>query len=386
MFKNSMEMMMERGMNNMKMSRMLYAFNVIGNDETEIQIYDEIAAEKSYDWWTGKEGNEVTAKDFKAQLDAVNTPNILISMNSGGGDVFTANAIIAAINDVIDKGKKVRCVINGVCASAAVGIARTCPNVQIENGAYMMIHNPMAVMWGYYDATQLESTKGFLETIKEGIVDIYESKTNLKRTKIKNLMDAETWMTAKQAVEYGFADEVLHDKQDSEVVNCMKVAVINSIKEIPETIKLVLNKEEMKGAGEEMEIKTLDDLKKAYPEIVNQIEESAKASINVEEALKKERERLQAIDKLAGKVDPEVLNKAKYETFESAEKVALDALTNGHMINQSVLNAMKDESPNVPSASNEGVHGGQPDTKAQDMKTIEDVANKVLQRMGRKEK
>ena len=71
-----------------------------------------------------------------------------------------------------------------------------------------MIHNPMTVSIG--DTHEMERTITFLAEIKESIINAYELKTGLSRAKISRLMDAETWMNAKKAVELGFADSVLY--------------------------------------------------------------------------------------------------------------------------------------------------------------------------------
>ena len=74
--------------------------------------------------------------------------------------------------------------------------------------ATIMIHNPMTISIG--DTHEMERTITFLAEIKESIINAYELKTGLSRAKISRLMDAETWMNAKKAVELGFADSVLY--------------------------------------------------------------------------------------------------------------------------------------------------------------------------------
>ena len=74
--------------------------------------------------------------------------------------------------------------------------------------ATIMIHNPMTVSIG--DTHEMERTITFLAEIKESIINAYEFKTRLSRAKISRLMDAETWMNAKKAMELGFADSVLY--------------------------------------------------------------------------------------------------------------------------------------------------------------------------------
>jgi ATP-dependent Clp protease protease subunit len=71
----------------------------------------------------------------------------------------------------------------------------------------MMIHNPMTVAFG--DSAEMQKAIEMLGSVKDSIINAYEIKTGLSRTKLSHLMDAETWMDANKAVELGFADEIM---------------------------------------------------------------------------------------------------------------------------------------------------------------------------------
>lgn len=77
-----------------------------------------------------------------------------------------------------------------------------------------MIHNPATIAIG--DTAEMKKAIEMLDEVKESIMNAYEIKTGLNRTKISHLMDAESWFNAKKAVELGFADEVLFDKGKEE--------------------------------------------------------------------------------------------------------------------------------------------------------------------------
>ena len=98
--------------------------------------------------------------------------------------------------------------IDGIAASAASVVAMAGSTIEISPLGMLMIHNPMTVSIG--DTHEMERTITFLAEIKESIINAYEIKTGLSRAKISRLMDAETWMNAKKAVELGFADSVLY--------------------------------------------------------------------------------------------------------------------------------------------------------------------------------
>lgn len=76
----------------------------------------------------------------------------------------------------------------------------------------MMIHNPATVAWG--DHAEMKKAMELLDAVKESIINAYVRKTGQRRAKLSHLMDAETWMDANKAVELGFADDILFQKEE----------------------------------------------------------------------------------------------------------------------------------------------------------------------------
>ena len=106
--------------------------------------------------------------------------------------------------------------VDGVAASAAVIIVLAGDKIQIQDSAYMMIHDPgFAVMFAYLDLPTLESWVAELKTVKQGIADTYASKTGISVERINKMMNETTWMSANEAVKLGFADEVLSAGRDA---------------------------------------------------------------------------------------------------------------------------------------------------------------------------
>lgn len=383
-------------MNNVNpFKKIAYNFKQIDEAETEIEIYDVISDKKSYNWWTGEEGTEVTPSDFKEQLEAVNTPNVTIRMNSGGGEVFAANVIAVAITEAVNRGKKIACKIDGVCASAAVQIATACSEVIMHQSALLMIHNPMTGLCGYYDAHELKKAGNMLTATKDAIINHYTDKTGLSRQKLSNMMDEETWMDGKEAVEKGFADKLMFDDtvNDDTVYNRIKNAVTNTAFNIPQSYQTAINQikiPDTKGENTEMEIKTVQDLKENYADLVNELKAEYEAEIKNaarEEGVNAERARIQAIDEMQGKVSPEMLNKAKYETFDTAEKVAMDAIKNNAFVQTGVLVAMAAETApanEVKGLGNDGLP--QPtNTKQNETEKASNAALAYLKKLGKVE-
>ncbi|HFI0668042.1 TPA: head maturation protease, ClpP-related [Streptococcus suis] len=155
-------------------------------------------------------GDEVTPQVFKNDLHAGNG-DITLWINSPGGDVFAAAQIY---NMLMDYKGDVHVVIDGLAASAASVIAMAGTTVSMSPVAMMMIHNPWTVAQG--EAKDMQKVIEMLGEIKESIINAYELRTGLSRTKLSHLMDSESWFNAKKAVELGFADKILFDKQEDQ--------------------------------------------------------------------------------------------------------------------------------------------------------------------------
>jgi ATP-dependent Clp protease protease subunit len=101
--------------------------------------------------------------------------------------------------------------IDGIAASAASVIAMAGTTVLMAPTALMMVHNPLTVAIG--DSEEMKKAIAMLSEVKESIINAYEIKTGQSRTKLSHLMDAETWLNAKKAIELGFADGILEDEK-----------------------------------------------------------------------------------------------------------------------------------------------------------------------------
>ena len=177
-------------------------WNFTGDDSGRtLRIEGQIADET---WF----GDEVTPQVFKNDLHA-GSGDITLWINSPGGDVFAAAQIY---NMLMDYKGDVHVVIDGLAASAASVIAMAGTTVSMSPVAMMMIHNPWTVAQG--EAKDMQKVIEMLGEIKESIINAYELRTGLSRTKLSHLMDSESWFNAKKAVELGFADKILFDKQE----------------------------------------------------------------------------------------------------------------------------------------------------------------------------
>ncbi len=172
-------------------------WNWLENGEERTLYLEGAIAEES--WY----GDEVTPKAFKSELLS-GKGDITVWINSPGGDVIAASQIYNMLKEY--KGS-VTVKIDGIAASAASVIAMAGTKVQISPTGLLMIHNPMTMAFG--NEGDMERAKAMLGEVKESILNAYENKTGLSRTKLSNLMNSETWFNARKAVELNFADEIL---------------------------------------------------------------------------------------------------------------------------------------------------------------------------------
>mgnify|MGYP000850398774 CR=1 FL=1 len=172
--------------------------------EAEIVIYAAIGQAS----WLDSADSMISAKQFsdalKALPDTVNTLNVRI--NSPGGDVFDGIAIYNRLKQ--HKAKKV-VHIDGLAASIASIIALAGDEIIIGDGALYMIHLPWTYAMG--SRTDLENTINRLMDVEEQMLGIYAKKTKMSKSEIRMMLEKETWMSASEAIDNGFADSTAED-------------------------------------------------------------------------------------------------------------------------------------------------------------------------------
>lgn len=166
------------------------------NDNT-IGIYDPIG----YDYW---DDSGVTAKRISAALRSLDGADVVVNINSPGGDVFEGLAIYNLLREY--KGH-VTVRVLGVASSAASFIAMAADEIQIARAGFFMIHNAWTGLWG--NRNDLRETADFLEQIDDTIADIYHVRSGLSMDELKADMDKERWINGRDAIDSGFADTFL---------------------------------------------------------------------------------------------------------------------------------------------------------------------------------
>lgn len=168
----------------------------------ELHIYGPIGRS----FW---DDDAVSAKQFIDDLHALpkSTSALTLRINSLGGDVFDGIAIANALRAWLqaETGRTIETVVEGIAASAATLPAMAGTTRRIGDNALFMVHNPWTIEIG--NAATMRKTAETLDAIRDGIVATYQWHSQLSAEELVALLDAETWMSADQAVENGFATE-----------------------------------------------------------------------------------------------------------------------------------------------------------------------------------
>ncbi|MCG9046597.1 Clp protease ClpP [Laribacter hongkongensis] len=178
-----------------------------GGDEAEIFLYDAIvSSQEEADWYGG-----VAPEAFVKAVRGIDAGTIHLRINSPGGSVFAARAMEQALRE-----HKARIVvhIDGIAASAATFIAMAGDEIVMNKGAMFMIHK--AWTWTAGNADDLAKEAGLLAKIDGTLAQTYADRTGKDVETINGWMADETWFTADEAVEYGFADKLAETEARAE--------------------------------------------------------------------------------------------------------------------------------------------------------------------------
>lgn len=216
-----------------------FQFVKVDDNLTELYIYGDIRKPSLIERWLKiEDDSRVDAYSFKDALNEVNTPNLLVRINSMGGSVSEGLAIYGLLSDF--NGHLITQVDGFACSAASVIFMSGQERIMPENGL-LMIHNAWTDACG--DPNELRKAADDLEIITKPSVNIYVNKTGLSEEEIKNMMDKETWMDYKSAFEKGFATSI--QKNDT---------IQQSIKDINSYLRnLVIKNQELTTKLEEFE-------------------------------------------------------------------------------------------------------------------------------------
>jgi len=405
--------------------------NAIEGQDVELRIDGDIVDGDDawlYEWLGMKCASPNSFRDELAQHSG---KNLSVWIDSYGGSVFAAAGIYNALMEHKKTGAKVTTIIDGKAMSAAGTIWMAGDERKISPGGVFMMHNPLTYASGY--AADLRKAASVLDVVKECIVNAYQIATGLASDKISALMDDETYMSAKTAIKNGFATAMLcveqadqsekgkdepmnfsfsrmaiqnaaddsmknfaavvkkfNDMQASPPPQRTKESIMDEAKKLLSTVVNMLAPKNTENEEESMEIKNIEDLKKAYPDMVNQI--SAEAVAN---AVANEKGRITALDALADEKNPmvqELIADAKNTGKTANDIKAVVDIAKKHAPapdpknkgNEAIVNAIKDSAASGVNSVGAEVPGGEQQEALAAINVMVSVLNGKTQNGGKK--
>ena len=342
--------------------------------KSHIDLFGYVGGSKEWNYGFNEE-------DFLKEIREIPEDNALeISINSFGGSVYTALSIYSLLK--AHKGE-ITFRVDGAAMSAAT-IITSVPNAKVimPKGSMMMIHKVSTYVQGNTD--DLRKTADDMEQLENNILDIYAEKTGKPVDEIKPVVDAETFFTAAQAVEFGLADELDESRSVENRLEGDKVmlnGLTASAKLFERAPEGFINKADVpqpapanqSQADKEEKPMTLEELKAEHPELVDAIRNEA-----LNEGAEKERARIQAIEEIAVAGHEELVHSAKFEKPMTDAELAVAILKADKVKNAGRLQDRAEDAAELndvaATAGNTGVIPGAEQKAAEENEKSEFVA------------
>jgi len=183
-------------------------------EEAELRIEGDIVDDDNAWVYEMFEMAATSPNAFKTELEKVKGKPLTVWIDSYGGNVFAATGIYNALKE---HDAPVTVKIDGKAMSAATIIAMAGKEILMSPTSIFMIHNPLTEAYGY--ASDLRKTADILDEVKESIMNAYELRTKQSRDHISDLMDDESYMSAKTAIKEGFADSMMYEDVEAAPLN-----------------------------------------------------------------------------------------------------------------------------------------------------------------------
>lgn len=329
----------------------VYSMATQDGTNAEITLYGDIYEQQPTNWYGEPvEGQFITLDEFLEDLKQIEGCKALtIRMNSYGGDAGVSNVIHNRLRDMARSGVALTCIVDGVAMSGGSLIMCACDTIKVNPSSIIMIHKCWTFLWGGYNADELRGQANQQDAWDKMQVEIYKRKTGLKDEEILGMMAETTYMTGREAVEKGFADELIEDAEPLGIAASAdgrtlfvrgRVMHITAGMFLPDSIPTVTpgasaavltNKKPEEVAGQKGgNSMTKEELRAQYPDQIAEVEAEARAAVDTSaatnSAVQAERDRLAAIDEVAGLFDPQLVHEAKYgDTPCTAAELALKA-------------------------------------------------------------
>lgn len=340
----------------------------------EITMYGQIVRKRPTEWWTGNpvKGNYIILDEFLEDLKELRSARELtIRLDSLGGDAYAALTIHNKLREMKAR-KTIR--VDGVAMSGgAMILCAACgpkDTVQINPSSLVMIHKCITPLVGYYNADELDSISESSKAMDRSQAAIYKAKSGLEEEELLDMMAKTTTLTGEEAVEKGFADELIDGAEPVELAASADrrtlyvrgqpfmtdgpilpdtlpvIPGVEASDDIKQPVKKELEAEAGKGG---IMSKTLEELKTENPELAEALLAEAKAlagaetEAQVKAAVQAERKRLQEIDEISALYGEDELHNAKYATPCTAKELAFEAAKKAAQKGKAFLDELKDD-------------------------------------------
>ena len=191
--------------------RAVYAMAMTDGQSAEITMYGDIYEQRPTDLYGNPvEGEFVLLSDFMEDLEQIaSCKDITIRMNSYGGDAGVSITIHNRLRELARGGATLTCIVDGVAMSGGSLIMCACDTVKVNPSSLVMIHKCWTFLFGGYNADEMRELAARNDAWDKAQVSIYKRKTGASDTVLSHMMSDTTYMTGSEAVDKGFADEVL---------------------------------------------------------------------------------------------------------------------------------------------------------------------------------
>lgn len=384
-----------------------YNMAVIDDDTAKINMYGDVVSTWPVDWWTGERiaGNFIAVDEFLSDLEVIkDKSNIIININSPGGELYAGLAIYNRLKAL---KSNVTTINDGLAASAASIIFQAGKTRKMNAGSNLMLHGASSLLFDYYNIQDLKSLIKKFEAHNKAVLNVYSEKSGRTIDELKILMDKETWLTGQAAVDAGLADEVIGTEPVQMSLTADKthlminglIMPINRLTNIPQGIPVMdsaaqpieinnLIKNNDTGGSAKMEIKTAEELRNAFPDLIQQIANEAKTE-GIKEGVNQEKERLKAIEEIENKIDnKDLIFSAKFgEKPMNASELAFEALKAQRTVGAAILHNIDADAQaagtnNIQATPNAGNEELDPENKAKEVMNIAIEAFKAMNEKG----
>lgn len=390
--------------------RPVYAMATTDGQSAEITMYGDIYEQRPTDWFGNPvEGEFVLLSDFMEDLEQIaSCKEITIRMNSYGGDAGVSITIHNRLRELARAGATLTCIVDGVAMSGGSLIMCACDTVKVNPSSLVMIHKCWTFIFGGYNADEMRELAARNDAWDKAQVSIYKRKTGMSDTVLSHMMSDTAYMTGGEAMDKGFADELLEDVEPLNIAASAdgrhlfvrgqkihlapgmfapdNIPTVNPEASAPDMTNMPRQAKTAGGKEGKTMAKNLEELRAENPALAEQLMAEAKAAVSeaaqasaaaasaatVQQAAETaeddpvqiERKRIQDIDALASLYDAETIQAAKYgpdacTAQEMAYRAAQKAAKTGKRYLASMVNDTQDSgAQDVGAASASGEPAG----------------------------